>query len=212
MLFSTWITFFTLTILATGSPGPNSILALSNGLYYGHKRALFTVAGSLIGLLLLFITTLLGLYTAFQKHPIVFSVISSIGILYMVYIGINKIKKSRVSFLNDEMREKRNDMTNKFLFKEGFLVAISNPKIILFFSIFFTPFISIQDSWHLQVTILACTFFFCEIFWQLIYTRCGEKLNDFFHHQQHYVIFNKITGGFFIGSACFIGYTLHWLG
>lgn len=208
MPLSHWLTFLTLTLLATASPGPNSILALSNGLYYGHRRALLTVAGSLLGLFVLLLITLLGLHTLLKQYPIIFPTLALVGILYLLFLGISRYVSARtMSYEKNKTRCKKNS-SSFFLFREGFLVAISNPKILLFFSVFFTPFISFDRSPTLQIIILAGTFFLCEALWQVIYTRCGEQLNHFFRHPKYYTVFNKITGLFFIGSACFITYTL----
>ena len=208
MLFTTWITFLGLTIIATGSPGPGSILALSSGLYYGHQKALFTIAGSLLGLFLLFLITLIGLYTLFNEHPFFFKALASSGVAYLAYTGVKKWSQKKTPLYQHDKAPKKMLSSNLTLFKEGFLVAISNPKIILFFSIFFTPFIKTDNSWLLQITILAVTFFTCELIWQLIYALGGNKLNVLFKKKQHYVLFNKTTGLFFIFSACFIGYSL----
>jgi threonine/homoserine/homoserine lactone efflux protein len=197
-----------LTIIATGSPGPGSILALSSGLYYGHQKALFTIAGSLLGLFLLFLITLIGLYTLFSEHPLFFKTLASLGVAYLAYIGFKKWNQKQIPLYEYDETQKKIASSNFRLFKEGFLVAISNPKIILFFSIFFTPFITIDKSWLLQITILAVTFFTCEFIWQIIYALGGNKLNALFKNKQHYALFNKTTGLFFIFSACFIGYSL----
>jgi len=208
MLLTTWITFFGLTIIATGSPGPGSLLALSSGLYYGRKRSLFTIAGSLSGLLLLFFITLIGLYTLFKQQPFVFKLLALLGVIYLAYIGLTKWRQEYIPLDGPEMQPQKGALSNLALFRQGFLVAISNPKVILFFSIFFTPFISTDESWHVQMTILAVTFFACELSWQLVYAFGGDKLNSFFKHKRHYILFNKVTGIFFIGSACFIAYNL----
>ncbi|EGG95411.1 transporter, LysE family [gamma proteobacterium IMCC1989] len=208
MLLTTWLTFLGLTIIATGSPGPGSILALSSGLYYGHKKALFTIAGSLFGLFLLFVITLVGLYALFNESPLFFKALASLGIFYLAYIGFKKWNQKTTSLYKHDNKQTKTLPSPFFLFKEGFLVAISNPKIILFFSVFFTPFIRTDKSWWQQITILAITFFICELVWQLTYALGGNKLNTLFSSPRHYVLFNKITGIFFIGSACFIAYSL----
>ncbi|MGS2717683.1 LysE family translocator [Eionea flava] len=208
MLLSHWLTFLVLTLLATASPGPNSILALSNGLYYGHKRALLTVAGSLLGLSILLAATLFGLHTLLQTYPFLLPIITTVGISYLIFLGISKYVSTHTKKENENRFAPKQHLSNVALFNEGFLVAISNPKILLFFSVFFTPFISPHDSKALQIAILSGTFFVCEALWQIIYSGCGNQLNRFFQHPVHYVRFNKITGIFFIGSACFITYTL----
>jgi len=210
MLFTTWITFLGLTILATGSPGPGSLLALSSGLYHGRKRALFTIVGSLLGLLLLFMVALIGLYTLFKQQPLFFKMLAFVGVFYLVYTGIKKWRQEIPFFVGPQARPSKSTLSNMALFKEGFLVAISNPKVILFFSIFFTPFISTQAPWAVQMTILAVTFFVCELSWQLVYAFAGDKLTTLFKHRQHYILFNRATGIFFLGSACFIAYNLSY--
>jgi len=208
MLLSTWITFLGLTIFATGSPGPGSILALSSGLYYGRKRALFTIAGSLFGLLILFSITLYGLHFIFIARPLIFKILATVGVIYLFYNGLQWWQQRKIFTMEGNEKQSNGEKTNNGLFREGFFIAISNPKVILFFSVFFTPFISIENSWQTQITILGVTFFVCEFSWQLIYAFVGNKLNQYLNHANHYVLFNKITGAFFIGSACFLALNL----
>ena len=128
MLLTTWLTFLGLTIIATGSPGPGAILALSSGLYYGHKKALFTIAGSLLGLFLLFLITLVGLYALFNESPLFFKALASLGIFYLAYIGFKKWNQKTTSLYKHDDKQKKTLPSPFSLFKEGFLVAISNPK------------------------------------------------------------------------------------
>jgi threonine/homoserine/homoserine lactone efflux protein len=90
------------------------------------------------------------------------------------------------------------------LYRQGLLVAASNPKAILFAAAFLPQFIEPQLPKLPQFAILLLTFAVIEISWYIIYAASGQRLAAYLRHATVLKNFNRLTGGVFVGFAAFI--------
>ena len=84
------------------TPGPNNIMLLSSGLTFGYKRTIPHILGVVIGFPLMTIFVGLGLGEFFKAYPFAFTILKTIGILYLLWLAW-KIANSTPKFKeNDE--------------------------------------------------------------------------------------------------------------
>jgi len=134
------------------TPGPNNIMLLSSGLTYGYKRTIPHALGVVIGFPLMTIFVGLGLGEFFKLYPITFTVLKSIGILYLLWLAW-KISRSTPEF-------KENDTESQPLkFIPIVLFQWINPKnwikIITAMSVYVT---SVEHA-TIQIMIITLVFF-----------------------------------------------------
>jgi len=134
------------------TPGPNNIMLLSSGLTYGYKRTIPHALGVVIGFPLMTIFVGLGLGEFFKLYPITFTVLKSIGILYLLWLAW-KISRSTPKF-------KENDTESQPLkFIPIVLFQWINPKnwikIITAMSVYVT---SVEHA-TIQIMIITLIFF-----------------------------------------------------
>jgi len=134
------------------TPGPNNIMLLSSGLTYGYKRTIPHALGVVIGFPLMTIFVGLGLGEFFKLYPITFTVLKSIGILYLLWLAW-KISRSTPKF-------KENDTESQPLkFIPIVLFQWINPKnwikIITAMSVYVT---SVEHA-TIQIMIITLVFF-----------------------------------------------------
>ena len=53
MALHTWLIYLTAVFGLSLTPGPNGLLALTHGALYGHRRALWTIIGGMLGFVVL---------------------------------------------------------------------------------------------------------------------------------------------------------------
>jgi threonine/homoserine/homoserine lactone efflux protein len=87
------------------------------------------------------------------------------------------------------------------LYRQGLLVAASNPKAILFAAAFFPQFLDPASPKLPQFAILLSTFAVIEVGWYLVYAFSGHKLAHVLRQARVMRVFNRVTGGIFIGFA-----------
>ena len=118
---------------------------------------------------------------------VVFQLIQIIGILFLLYLGFQFIFKK-----NEEInRIKEQKSINSFL--QGFLIAIFNPKILIWFSAVFSQFVKIDASFYSH-SILVVTASVIDGIWYIIVSLVVTSygMNDFFQKRQG--IIQKISG------------------
>lgn len=140
-------------IVMIATPGPVMILVASAGLKGGYRKALETIFGTNLASLVLIACSILILKGMMNINTTVFLIIKILGCLYIGYLGFG-ILKEVVQSQNDHIAVLKPIDGG---LKKGFLVGISNPKDIIFFSSFFPQFIGIHPDINLSLTLLVVT-------------------------------------------------------
>jgi threonine/homoserine/homoserine lactone efflux protein len=128
--------FVLMTIILVMVPGPVVTLVISTGATRGTRAALVTVAGTSSGNAVLVTAIALGLNWVLQHALYLFELLRWLGAAYLIWLGIKAWRSADRS----ELRV----MGNGVHFWRGFLVAVSNPKGIAFFTAFLPQFVDPQ--------------------------------------------------------------------
>ena len=144
-----FVAFLLITAVMIIVPGPVVTLVVATGATQGTRAALVTVAGSLSGTALLVAGIAFGLTWIMQSSALLFEVIRWSGAAYLVWLGV-KIWR------NAGKTEAAEPMTGRANFWRGFLVALSNPKSLAFFTAFLPQFVDPALPAGLQLTVM-CT-------------------------------------------------------
>ena len=86
-------------------------------------------------------------------------------------------------------------------YRQGALVAASNPKAILFAAAFFPQFLNPEAAQLTQFAILLGTFAVVEVAWYFVYAASGKQLATYLRRATVMRAFNRLTGGVFVGFA-----------
>lgn len=119
-------------VIMIATPGPVMMLVIGAGLKGGYRRAFQTIVGTNLASLLLIACSVLILKGIFNIQAFWLDLIKLLGCVYIAYLGVDILKESRAA-----AGPKQETASAVGGFRQGFLVGISNPKDILFFSAFF---------------------------------------------------------------------------
>lgn len=133
--FSAFIIAATLLILM---PGPIVSLVVANTVALGPRAGFTTVAGAAVGNALLIAIGAAGLTAALTLLVPLFEWIRWAGALYLIWLGL---KSWRAAFTCVASNPLCSDAAASGAFWHGLVVAVTNPKTILFFAAFFPQFI-----------------------------------------------------------------------
>ena len=207
MNLSTWWIFVTATFLISAAPGPNMLLIMNQSVRFGLRASIYSMAGCMTALMIMFTLSALGLGVVLQNAPAVFDSLRWLGALYLAYLGY-KVWTAPVT--SSSINDSKNDSTlgNKYdgynafnLYKTGFFTAGSNPKALLFAAAFLPQFIQASLPQAPQLLILLATFSVLEILWYFIYALGGLSMAQQLRKPNILRWFNRVTGGAFIGFA-----------
>ncbi|HKD55685.1 MAG TPA: LysE family translocator [Steroidobacteraceae bacterium] len=125
--------FLLITIVLLLTPGPIVTLVISTGATKGVRAALTTVAGTSIGNALLIAAIALGLNWVLSHALYLFELLRWAGVAYLVWLGVRAWRRAAAPQQVPTPRHVH--------FRQGLLVALSNPKTIAFFSAFLPQFV-----------------------------------------------------------------------
>lgn len=190
MDLSTYLTF----VLACGIliiiPGPTVAVVIANSLKHGVKIGMVTVAGGMLAMGLLLVLVTFGLSALLENLGYLLTYIKWIGVIYLVYIGYKTWTAPSAS-LSDIEAQKPNP---KKIFIHGFVVAISNPKALVFFGAFFPQFLNPEGDITAQLALMSVTFFVLALVLDSAWTVMVNVAKNLLMKSEKIV--NRVSGGF----------------
>jgi homoserine/homoserine lactone efflux protein len=197
MELSTWLLFLSIALVAIISPGPAVLLSVTNSLTHGFTKSVFSSLGNITGIFVVSSAAALGLGAVLQTSILLFTTFKIFGAIYLIYLGIHQWRSKRNIFEKSIETSKSNQGIRKS-FVQGLLVAISNPKAILFFTALFPQFIDLSKPIFFQFIILTTTFMFFSFAILVIYALSAHSAKGWFEKSNRAIWLNRISSTIFI--------------
>jgi threonine/homoserine/homoserine lactone efflux protein len=211
MSLHTWWLYVATVFVIAAIPGPNMLLVMTHGARHGLRRSSATMAGCLSALLVMLSVSAAGLGVFLEAWPAMFNALRLIGAAYLVYLGVKAWRAKAdapAGAAADDTAEKP-ARSPAALFRNGFLVASSNPKAILFAAALLPQFINASTPKLPQFGILVATFAVIEVSWYLVYAGFGLRIGATLKSHSVAKAFNRLTGGLFVGFGAMMALVRH---
>src|SRR5919108_3068784 len=137
---TTLIAFAGVSLLLAVTPGPDMAVVTKNALAHGRRGVLLTTSGIALALVLWVSATAVGLSAVLRASGEVLIALKIIGALYLAYLGVRTLLESRAR-PGDLLAGTPPAAPAHAVFRQGFLSAISNPKLGVFFVTFLPQFV-----------------------------------------------------------------------
>lgn len=207
MTLDIWLLFITTTFFVSATPGPNMLLAMTHGIHHGVRQTIPTCLGLMCGLAVYIVVSAAGLGALLATSQLLFALVKYLGAAYLIYLGIRTWRAAPVppTQLRDSTQSRAGDR-----FRSGMLVALSNPKAVVFFTALFPQFMNAHAPQMPQMLILAASFYVIEASWQFVYASGGAHLSGWLQSPRHVRTVNRLSGGAFVGAGILLtGVTHH---
>lgn len=199
MTFESLAVFASIVFLIAVIPGPNALLVLFTALANNRIMALANVAGVALGFIVHAFTSAFGLSLLIAQSEIAFTVLKWIGILYLLWLGLNHIKSGvDLKSLNLPKSNQVNSLTRNFT--KGLLTNLLNPKIVLFYLSIFPQFVS-QEAVLTESLLLGMTQAIVVSLWFLVVIVLAESFKNFFINTKNARWLNFLSGGIFMAFS-----------
>ena len=153
MSYESYFTFFVAAMALAFVPGPTVTVIIANSLRYGTRAGLMNVAGTQAGVVIWLTIAALGLGAAIQLMGVWFDALRWAGAIYLVWLGIKLFRsKGDLAIAVDRARPRGS------FFLQGFIVIMSNPKMLVLFGALIPPFLSRDGNMMQQTLLLGVTF------------------------------------------------------
>lgn len=195
-----YIAFVTIITVLLLSPGPSVLLSINNGATYGLKPAAIGVIGNVVAFQILIMLSATGVGAILTTSSDFFMVLKIIGASYLIYLGC-KLWLSPVLETTGAVASSPSHKSKTSLFKQAFIVTISNPKALIFVSALLPQFINAKEALLPQTIILAITTAVIHFTIYMSYTILSARVRFFLENPRKKMLFNKCSGLVFVGFA-----------
>lgn len=180
-------------------PGPIVTLVIANGLRHGTRAALTNIAGVQAALLIVIAVVAIGLTSLMATMGYWFNWVRFAGAIYLVWLGIKLIRDPVLGVKSDEGPPP----PRGGFFLQGFLVALSNPKLLVFFGAFIPQFVDMSRDHLPQVALLGVTFMVVAGLTDATYALLAGRARSFFSARRTRFL-SRTSGCFMIGGGIWL--------
>src|SRR6201989_2651768 len=202
MSLQVYLAFVAACIALALLPGPMVTLVIANGLRHGTRAALINIAGAQLGLAIVIGVVAIGLTSLMATMGYWFAWVRFAGAAYLVWLGI-KLIRSPVEGI-DATQPPPPPRGGFFL--QGLLVALSNPKLLVFFGAFIPQFMDMNQDHLSQVLILGVTFMVLAGLTDAIYALLAGRIRTIFSARRTRAV-SRVSGGLMIGGGIWLALT-----
>jgi threonine/homoserine/homoserine lactone efflux protein len=195
MSFELYAAFVFATVVLILIPGPNVALIVANSMTHGARYGLMTVAGTSCAMVLQLAATVLGLGGLLALLAGWFEWVRWLGVAYLVYLGIAAWRGPAADLA--ATRAQAGSM--RAMFMRGFVVSLTNPKTLLFYSAFLPQFVSPGADKTFQLMLLAASFLLIATMLDSGWALLADKSRGVLGVSGR--LLNRITGGMFLSGA-----------
>jgi len=202
MSLNLYLAFVAACIALALLPGPVVTLVIANGLRHGTRAALTNILGVQAGLAIVIGIVAVGLTSLMATMGYWFDWVRFAGAAYLVWLGIKADPRAR---RGRQCRCAAPPPRGGF-FLQGFVVLLSNPKVLVFFGAFIPQFMDMSRDHVSQVALLGVTFMVTGAITDSIYAVLAGRRARFFSARRTRAL-SRISGGFMIGGGIWLALT-----
>ena len=158
MTFFLWSQFALVCLLGAMSPGPSLALIIRNSINFNRASGIMASIAHGLGICVYATVTVIVLEFILRNSETIFFVIQICGSLFLIILGLTFIFKKN----NENQTETYQIHSSSFA--QGFIIAIINPKILIWFTAIYSQFIDINATF-LNKTILVLTPSIIDTIW-----------------------------------------------
>ncbi|HZQ02066.1 MAG TPA: LysE family translocator [Reyranella sp.] len=195
--------YFVACLVIVIVPGPTVTLIVANSLRHGTRAGILNMLGTQIGEAIIIAAAGIGLASLIAAMGHWFDWLRLAGAAYLIWLGWKMIRRSKEDS-GGELGEGAAPRTPRGGFVvQGCIVALSNPKTLLFFGAFFPQFIDPTRGYVLQIAIMGLTAMIVSAVSDSTYAfasgRVGKALSA-----RRVRLLSRVSGGFLIGGGVWL--------
>jgi threonine/homoserine/homoserine lactone efflux protein len=218
--------FFAASFVLAVTPGPGVFYIVTRSLLQGRRVGLASVAGVALGNLGNALGASIGLAALFAVSSLAFLVVKYAGALYLVVLGVRVLRTPAAS--DQEAKAAASSLARRDegagasasisvtgtrspalrVFRDGFVVALLNPKTAIFFAAFLPQFMGVGSVPVLRSVALGSIFVAIAATTDTMYALTAGVVSPMLARASGAAAWGRyFTGGAFIGLGVFTALT-----
>ena len=192
------IAFVGISLLLAVTPGPDMAVVTKNALAHGRRGVFLTTTGIALALAVWVTATAVGLSAVVRASSDLLIVLKLIGATYLAYLGIRTLIDSRRR-PQDLLAGMPPAAPAHVIFRQGFLSALSNPKLGVFFVTFLPQFVMPGQPLLPRLLLLGLIFALIGWTWMNVYGLFVTRIRDVITAPRVRQWMERVTGVVLLG-------------
>jgi len=192
------VAFAGVSLLLAVTPGPDMAVVTRNALAHGRRGVVLTTSGIALALVIWVTATAVGLSALLRTSGEVLFVLKIVGACYLAYLGVRTLLESRARPAG-LLAATPPAAPAHAVFRQGFLSAISNPKLGVFFVTFLPQFVLPGQSVLPRLLELGVTFALIGWVWMNVYGLFVTRLRQVITAPRVRQWMQRVTGVVLLG-------------
>lgn len=198
MIDTQLIAFIGVSVLLAITPGPDMAVVTKNALAHGRRGVFLTTTGIALALVIWVSATALGLSALLKAAANLLFALKLIGAAYLAYLGVRTLIESRHRPA-DLLAATPPPAPAHAVFRQGFLSAITNPKLGVFFVTFLPQFVVPGQAVLPRLLELGVVFAVIGFLWINIYGLSVTRLRAMITASRVRQWMQRVTGVVLLG-------------
>ena len=194
---SQWLSLALVCLLGAMSPGPSLVVVVRQSFAGGSRAGITCAIAHGVGIFLWAAMMVSGLGVLVIASPDLFLAFRFAGAVFLIYLGIQSL---RATSAGSEEVTAPFDGNHGSPAREGFLIALTNPKIAVFFAALFSQFIR-PDAPAVGQLMIAGTAAIIDILWYAAVALLLSRTAVLAQFQRHNLLLSRVFGAILIALA-----------
>ena len=192
------LAFAGVSLLLAVTPGPDMAVVTKNALAHGRRGVFATTTGIALALALWVSATAFGVSALLRASGELLFALKLVGAAYLAYLGIRTLLESRRRPA-DLMATAPPPAPAHAIFRQGFLSALSNPKLGVFFVTFLPQFVLPGQDVFTRLLELGLVFALIGWTWMNVYGLLVTRLRNIITAPRVRQWMERVTGVVLLG-------------
>ena len=192
------IAFAGISLLLAVTPGPDMAVVTKNALAHGRRGVILTTTGIALALSIWVTGTAFGLSALLRSSGELLFALKLVGAAYLAYLGVRALLDSRRRPA-DLLADAPPPAPAHSIFRQGFLSALSNPKLGVFFVTFLPQFVAPGQPLLPRLLLLGLIFAVIGWTWMNVYGVFVTRIRDFITAPRVRQWMERVTGVVLLG-------------
>lgn len=200
---SLFLVFMMAAVPTVMSPGPGTLMSVTNCIGYGVRGATPGIFGVAMGTFAVALISATGLGLLLASSETAYAAVKVAGIFYLLYLGITKLRAKPMVFNlpTHDAAVGQGRKSAARLFAEGVVLQLSNPALIVFYISLFPQCIDPTLAYWPQFLVFTTLY---AVIVQIVHTVYGwmaVRAAERFLKPEAGVWINRVTAIVFVGLA-----------
>ena len=153
-------------------PGPSMLFVMGQSIWRSSRSGAAALAGIQFGYVWWWVLAALGLGALAISFPAAFRLLALAGVLYLAWLGVSALRHAGQA----ESGPVRTGKPSSRAFRDGVLVAMSNPKSLIYIVALLPPFVDSSRPVVPQLALLAVIAMTIDVALGTLYILTGNRL------------------------------------